>query len=64
MDLRERRFGETDPEDPVGETGSDSLAQQRESTHRMISASAQVVPQALSTNSAAFIAANRQHGGQ
>lgn len=64
MDLRERRSGETDPQDPAGEAGSDTLAEQRESTNRLLAAGEQVIPQALSANSAAFIAANRQHGGE
>ena len=64
MDLRERRSGETDPEDTSGEAGGNTLDEQRASTDRLLAASERVIPQALSANSAAFIAANRQHGGQ
>jgi hypothetical protein len=64
MDLRERRTGDNDPGDTTAETGGDTLDAQRESTQRMIAASERVIPQALSANSAAFIAANRQHGGE
>ena len=61
MELRERHHEERASTPPAGGTGGQSL---RASAERLLAEGADAIDQALSQDSSAFLAANRQVGGQ
>ena len=63
MRQRERQHEPTQPPQS-GEPGSDNLAAAGDSMTRLLAAGDAAIERALSTDSAAFLRANRQHGGQ
>lgn len=63
MRLRERSNEERN-ETSGGEGGSDGHEDLRSDAERLLSAGDEAIERALSTNSEAFLAANRQTGGQ
>lgn len=61
--MRERNRPERDTA-PSGATGFIDQRDVRTAAERLLSASGDIIDQALSQNSQAFLAANRQEGGQ
>jgi hypothetical protein len=62
MDQRERHRSDSSPDAATPE--DDQLDNLRQDTSRMLDAGDQAIARALSRNSAAFLHANRQRGGQ
>jgi hypothetical protein len=65
MEIRERQ---TDPRAPrqaaAGTDGNADLTAARADADRLLAAADDAIERALSADSKAFLAANRQHGGQ
>jgi hypothetical protein len=64
MDLRERRHDERASAAPAGGAGAPGGQTLRANAERLLAEGADAIDRALSEDSTAFLAANRQVGGQ
>jgi hypothetical protein len=64
MRLRERQNEEARQQPAAGVPASQGSQNLREAAERLLAQGADAIDRALSGNSAAFLAANRQEGGQ
>lgn len=64
MDQRVRHRNDDDPPSPGEVPGTEDLGARRDEATRLLAAADAAIERALSGNSAEFLAANRQRGGE